>query len=377
MDMNKGSGVLVRTRDLRRPFFSEEVANPRGSFTILAWIASVPEIQKELDQFLVVSKKLMSEAAFAALQPILEECTHIWRLDSAWLNTHVFIACLRVISRKIERWRDRYNFVLVMDCASIHTTKDVLTAARILRLPLVFFPRHTTWLLQPLDTHVFRSLKSKIRLLHRADVLARRCFRMNLNDTVRHSILAVQQVVKTQNWARAFSHNGVTNHQRLISARLKKILLVQEPQHVPNVRPPDADVLAILPRNRQKTPLDLLFNSLPPRPAPGPLPARDQDQAARASRSRSRNRDPPNRLDNVPGPRDHPEHVLPHPSTPSLHRDEEVAIPDPNHPWKHRLRQRNDQNAAICSSDLRRSRSRSQVREPASSSSDTWHRPTL
>lgn len=373
MDVHKRVGVLVRRGDVRGPYFADETSNPRGSFTILAWISSIPEVQKELDQFFIVSKKLMSQAAFAALQPLLEESTHLWRLDSAWLNSHVFIACLKAVSNTLQRWRERYNFVIVLDCASIHTNVEVLRAARILRLPLVFFPRHSTWLLQPLDTHVFRSLKSKIRILHRAEVVSRRYFRMKLNETVRHSIIAVQQLLNRKDWSRAFEHNGVTHHQRLVGARVRKVLQHPEPFAISSSRPLDEEVASILPRNRTKIPLDLLFIPLAPRSAPSELPVVDIGQPAVLPTSSSGNISSRTRSHDVPDPVSPQPPPDPNPTPPG--GEGAVAPATLDNPWTHRLRQRTAQNAAICGSDIKRERSRTPPCAKASSSSDTWQPP--
>ena len=370
MDAHERSGVLVRSRDVRGPFFSDEKHTSRGSFTILAWISSIPEIQKELAQFFIVSKKLMNQRTFAALQPLLQERTHLWRLDSAWLDSQVFIACLKELSKSLQRWRERYNFVIVLDCASIHTSDNVLRAARILRLPLVFFPRNSTWLLQPLDTHVFRTLKSKIRSLQRAEALSRRCFRMNLNETVRHSILAVQEVVNQRDWSRAFNHNGVTDHQQSVGSRLRKILQYSEPFAIGSSRPSDADVLSILPRNKQNTRVKLFLDAFAPRPDPRPLPAARLGQPGQRSRSRSNGLSPRNRhiLESDPIPQ--LPHSVPHVSPPRIDGSAPPATLDDS--WTHRLRPRNVDNAAICGSHIKRERSRTPPSGKASSSSETW-----
>ena len=370
MDAHHRSGVLVRRRDVRGVFFSDEQHTSRGSFTILAWISSNPEIQKELDQFFIVSKKLMNQRTFASLQPLLQERTHLWRLESAWLNSHVFIACLKELNKSLRRWRERYNFVIVLDCASIHMSDDVLRAARILRLPLVFFPRNSTWLLQPLDTHVFRTLKSKIRSLQRREALSRRCFRMNLNETVRHSILAVQEVVNQRDWSRAFNHNGVTEHQRLVGSRLRKTLQYSEPFDIGSSRPSVADVLSILPRNKQNTRVNLLLDALAPRPAPRPLPAAGMAEPGQSPTSRSNGTSPRSR--HIPESDSIPQvpNIVPHVSPPGIQESAPPATLDNS--WTHRLRPRNVDNAAICGSDIKRERSQTPPSGRASSSWETW-----
>ena len=114
--------------------------------------------------------------------------------------------------------------------------------------------------MQPCDTHVFRKLKSRIRRLHQADVLNKRCLRMSLNDTCRRSILAVQEVVRGNDWSRAFVENGLVNYQESVGARLVKALEHSGGFEIPRTRPSAESVLSTLPRNRQKTPMNLLLD---------------------------------------------------------------------------------------------------------------------
>lgn len=369
MDAHNRSGVLVKGRNARVPFFTGENAISRGSFTILAWVSSAPEIQEELDQFIIVSKKLLSQVAYDELNSVRQHGVHLWRLESSWLNHHVFITCMRTLSRSLQRFRDKYNFVLVLDVASVHLQPDVLRAARLLRLPLVFLPRNSTWLMQPCDTHVFRKLKSRIRRLHHAAVLERRCLRMSLKDTCRFSMIAVQEVVRGNDWSRAFLKNGLVNYQRSVGLRLEKALDHSGDFEMPRTRPSEESVLSTLPRNRQKTPINLLLDPLRERPLPIDPPERiimnavEYERPVTRSMSRSLGTgDPPQVAEAA---------VISNPEMPSTPQQTTESLSDPN-PWANRLRKRNDQNAAVCGSTIKRLKSQSLSPGGASSSHEPW-----
>ena len=125
---------------------------------------------------------------------------------------------------------------------------------------------------------------------------------MKLNETVRHSIVVVQQLLNRKDWSRAFEHNGVTHHQRLVGAREKKVLQHPEPFASSSSRPLDEVVASTLPRNRTKIPLDLLFIPLAPRPAPSQPPVVDIGQPAVLSTSSSSNISSRTRSHDVPDP---------------------------------------------------------------------------
>ena len=72
---------------------------------------------------------------------------------------------LRDLRHVLLAHRPNHEWVLVMDCYSVHTSRDVLRYARSLKFVVVLVPSRMTWLLQPLDTHVFADFKRTLRRL--------------------------------------------------------------------------------------------------------------------------------------------------------------------------------------------------------------------
>ena len=371
VDVQKARGVLIRPPRNREIFYTQETTATRGTFSMLTWIASDPEVQKILPQFIIISKKLLSQRQY---HEIIARCApgiYVWRLDSSWLDASVFIACLKVVARCLQPLRTRFNFAVLLDCASIHIADEVLRSSRLLRLPLVFVPRNMTWLLQPCDTHLFRRFKSLLRRLHTQDITRRRCVRISLADCCRNAVIALQQLVLEQDWQTPFLSNGFVNHQNALSARIRKVLQVDSVDGLPDTMPTVEAVRSTLPR-RKRILVELLRKPLPETPSPV-LPA------------------PPNRSPSVA---DRPRYPIGRPlfsRSPSLTRSESPrsAAHSPHaepisekpigsivpHDWKARLRPRDETNAAICGSRVGTTSERRPQVTPSSSSKEPWTPP--
>jgi hypothetical protein len=102
-------------------------------------------------------------------------------------------------------------------------------------------PARLTWLLQPLDTHVFALLKRRLHALQ----LDARC---GSADGVLHGAewlpllcQAVQEVVCRADWSHAFSANGVSDGPASMRSRVLEFLAATLP--LPLRAPTHAEVL--------------------------------------------------------------------------------------------------------------------------------------
>ena len=193
---------------------------------------------------------------------------------------------------------------------------------------------------------------------------------MSLNDTCRHSILAVQEVVRGNDWSRAFVENGLVNYQESVGARLVKALEHSGGFEIPRTRPSAESVLSTLPRNRQKTPMNLLLDPLREQPLTrDPPPVRSSMNAVEYRRpvtrsmTRSLGRSDPTQVAEAA--------VISSPVSPSTPKQTAESLPDSN-PWANRLRQRDVQNAAVCCSTIKRLKSQSHSPGRASGSHEPW-----
>ena len=110
--------------------------------------------------------------------------------------------------------RDR-AIVLVMDMASCHIHRAVLTTAMAQGVRVVLVPAGATHLLQPLDTHVFRQFRSKMRCLWLECRSASGDGQVPLQAWLELVCQAIQEVVVAKSWQHAFERDGILSQSHL------------------------------------------------------------------------------------------------------------------------------------------------------------------
>jgi len=162
----RGNVYCISKNTPHRLYENVDLKDMRGSCTLIASITNCPEFQKVLPQILLpksnkqdVPKKSLE--AYEALPDPIET----WTGSSGWTNGQLIREYITTMRRAINKVDKRYHIVLLMDDASQHVADEVLAHANRLNVKLLIVPAKCTWLLQPLDTHVFVEFK---RLIHRA-----------------------------------------------------------------------------------------------------------------------------------------------------------------------------------------------------------------
>ena len=278
-----------------------------GHLTLVGLVTATAELQQYLPQLLLPKDANLSvaeRAAFAAVPAPLE-----WFRGSAgWVTAANFPAILTRIRRAVHGRRPRCVIVLVLDCAPQHLADNIINHARRLRIVLLYVPARLTWLLQPLDTHVFALLK---RRLHALQLDARG----DSVDGVLHGTewlgllcQAVQEVMARANWSAAFAGNGVSAGPATMRGRVLEFLSATLP--LPLRAPTHAEVLEVIGGRRPLLPAKLLAlptqlaalggaarvpigRRLPPPPLPPPAEAPPESSSSSApmpisARTRSR-----------------------------------------------------------------------------------------
>ena len=226
-----------------------------GHLTLVGLVTATAEIQQYLLQFLLLkdaNSSVAERAAFAAVPAPLE-----WFRGSAgWVTAANFPAILTRIRRAVHVRRPRCTIVLVLDCAPQHLADNVINHARRLRIVLLYVPARLTWLLQPLDTHVFAHLKRRLHALQ----LDARCASADgvLHGTAWLHLLcqAAQEVVSRANWSPAFVANGVSHGPATMRGRVLEFLSATLP--LPLRAPTHAEVLEVIGGRRPLLPAKLL-----------------------------------------------------------------------------------------------------------------------
>lgn len=133
----------------------------RGHMTYVAAIADDPEVHRRLPQILLPNTERMTRADRERLAAVAPPIVHLPG-TKGWVTGEVFCGILTRIRRACREVHPDRPVILVMDSAPQHLSRQVLQHIARLGLFVVLVPACMTWLLQPLDTHVFQHLKAAI-----------------------------------------------------------------------------------------------------------------------------------------------------------------------------------------------------------------------
>ena len=190
-----------------------------GHLTLVACVAADADLQRRCPQF-VLTKDASLTARERARMSALASPIQWFSGTSGWVTKENFPAILTALRRFLRQRRPGFEYVIVLDCAAQHVANDVLAHAARLGLHLLFVPARLTFLLQPLDTHVFSTLKLQ---LHREQLRARSgAAQGGLGPLEWIAILerTVTQVLVMRDWSRSFADNGVTGRPELARPRI-------------------------------------------------------------------------------------------------------------------------------------------------------------
>ena len=109
---------------------------------------------------------------------------------------------------------------LVVDMAFCHIHPSIPAFARRRGLRMILVPAGLTCVLQPLDTHVFRSFRSKLQQLWLIHKSRNEGGEVSLQDWLLLVCKTIEEVVCGQEWEHAFERDGLVHAQALVSPKL-------------------------------------------------------------------------------------------------------------------------------------------------------------
>ena len=122
--------------------------------------------------------------------------------------------------------------ILSMDTVRVHLHDRVILECANWGIRVVVVPARMTWLLQPLDTHVFAQLKRVVRDAYQARLGSEGARALSTASWVAVVTNTVYCFLRRENWARAFAHNGFGSIQQELSQRVLSALDLQAPPAV-------------------------------------------------------------------------------------------------------------------------------------------------
>ena len=189
----------------RAPIASRET---RSHATLLACVTADPDLQRCLPQFVLTKDKSLSGLEKDRLIALPAPLTWV-QGTAGWVTQHNLKGMLTTLRRCIRNRCPGKQLILVMDCAAQHTNYNVLAHASRLNLHVVLVPSGMTWLLQPLDSHVFSGLK---RTLAQRQTRARGIHNngeLPAGMWVDIAGAGVMEAVVNKDWRRAMADNGL------------------------------------------------------------------------------------------------------------------------------------------------------------------------
>lgn len=179
-----------------------------GHATLVACLSSISGLQHRMPHFLLAKDATLSAAEKARLRAL--EPPLLWlEGTNGWMTTTLLCRVLTHVRRVVQAAAPHHEIVVLLDSAPMHAHPAVLAHAARLRVHLLFVPSKMTWLLQPLDTHVFSALKHCLHVLQLEQRATSVDGRLPKDAWVQLVAVAVRRVLLERQWGSAFADNGL------------------------------------------------------------------------------------------------------------------------------------------------------------------------
>ena len=155
---------------------------------------------------------------------------------------------------------ETYQPILFFDTAPAHMRAEVLGDLPGLGIWYVIIPPRMTWLLQPLDSHVFQKFKFFLKTRFQNE-LTERDGRLDIEYMVQLVIRAIRHVLQRYCWAAAFEQNGLTADHTKVSSFIRKHLQVESLDPF-CTEPPSMDALRLCWPRTRRFPIAEVMDSL-------------------------------------------------------------------------------------------------------------------
>ena len=273
--------VCFRKRPLQDPSEGEPVQKvsrnaKRTCVTHIALVRDRPGLQPFLPQVIIGNEHTFHAKEMAALIAACPPNVYLIRQKSAWNNAEVCKRVFRLLGAALRAYFDpllskRLQPALLMDACRAHLKSGVAAACLAEGIWPIIVPAKLTWLLQPLDTHVFLRYKAYLRTAYQSARLSTVDGELPVAQFLQVLYDTIRQVMQGRRWARAFDEDGVGQGQAQVSKRILRRLRFQAPPAVPAVVPGEGVLKLRYPRGA-KVPSKLLLRPFRP-PVQLALPA--------------------------------------------------------------------------------------------------------
>ena len=191
----------------------------RTYMTYVALACDTPAAQRVLPQVIVGNFHTLPAKCMGALRAPLPANVTLLRQRSAWNNNLLCATIIRMIAAALAPFAGASQPVIFFDAARCHLNWNGFAACARFGIWPILVPAKLTWLLQPLDTHVFASFKRRAQ----AAALRVRCAGEKEGNVLKQVLAARCEAIETillgSAWAHAFASNGFSDGQAGLSRR--------------------------------------------------------------------------------------------------------------------------------------------------------------
>lgn len=182
---------------------------PRTS--LIAAVCSDAALQKVLPQMRLPKTSSGAIAGRRARQVYAEsgrpQCT--LHGTGGWNTSATLTVWLRELATQLRRAAPDRPVLLVMDACCVHLSATVLRKCAALGVAVAIIPSRMTWMLQPLDTHVFACLKRDIRKRCFGEIATSPSSVLSPCKRIRIQGDAIRSVLVERDWSTVVARSGL------------------------------------------------------------------------------------------------------------------------------------------------------------------------
>ena len=216
--------------------------------THVGLICDCKRLQRLLPQFFLANTHLIPQRELAILRGSMPPFTHLMQCKSSWNDVCKMVQIIAAIGSALQTHAPGALTILSMDASRVHLSAVVLREFDRWGIRVVIIPPKLTWLLQPLDTHVFASMKRAVRDAYQTRLGANGGLALSMRDWVGVVCHTVYRFLAPRDWARAFDHNGFGSKQQLVSRRVLTGLELTAIPEVSSTEPTRSQLASLWPR---------------------------------------------------------------------------------------------------------------------------------
>ena len=230
-------------------------------FTSAATICNDSSIQPRRPQFIFAGQHLLTNAMWQELQDALPDNVYLKRMGKGWNNSAQLVLIVRIMGLILAPLLPDWQPALYLDAAPLHLNEAALAEIAAAGFWYVVIPARLTWLLQPLDTHVFSRYKQYLRMRF-ADEVGGPSKRRAAFKMIQLTSAAARGVLQASRWRGAFAGDGLLGDQAELSSYARAQLDFDGMAPVLALAPSLATMRLRWPRNK-RAPEGTAFLALP------------------------------------------------------------------------------------------------------------------